>query len=121
MGSSAGPFAGTSFPFSSAQPYGAEGFADAAPLAFAAPELEDALFGSALAEDAPSAFAAACISSRFFWRPASEDEPACPFDSGVFDRVALAFLLLCSIALGAGAGLLFVYASDLPEIRALET
>src|SRR5579884_1168458 len=74
MGSSAGPFAGTSFPFSSAQPYGAEGFADAAPLAFAAPELEDALFGSALAEDAPSAFAAACISSRFFWRPASEDD-----------------------------------------------
>src|SRR2546421_4733966 len=37
------------------------------------------------------------------------------------DRVALAFLLLCSIALGAGCGLLFVYASDLPEIRALET
>src|ERR1700730_4399577 len=39
----------------------------------------------------------------------------------LIDRVALAFLLLCSIALGAGAGLLFVYASDLPEIRALET
>jgi len=35
--------------------------------------------------------------------------------------VALAFLLLCSIALGAAGGLLFVYASDLPEIRALET
>jgi penicillin-binding protein 1A len=35
--------------------------------------------------------------------------------------VALAFLLLCSIALGAACGLLFVYASDLPEIRALET
>jgi len=35
-------------------------------------------------------------------------------------RVAFAFLLLCSIALGAAAGLLFVYASDLPEIRALE-
>src|SRR5271154_1474419 len=39
----------------------------------------------------------------------------------LIDRVALAFLLLCSIALGAGAGLLFVYASDLPELRALET
>src|SRR2546429_371019 len=39
----------------------------------------------------------------------------------LIDRVALAFLLLSSIALGAGCGLLFVYASDLPEIRALET
>src|SRR5712672_2749771 len=39
----------------------------------------------------------------------------------LIDRVALAFLLLGSIALGAGCGLLFVYASDLPEIRALET
>ena len=39
----------------------------------------------------------------------------------LIDRVALAFLLFCSIALGAGCGLLFVYASDLPEIRALET
>lgn len=39
----------------------------------------------------------------------------------LIDRVALAFLLLCSIALGAAGGLLFVYASDLPEIRALET
>src|SRR6266849_4066792 len=39
----------------------------------------------------------------------------------LIDRVALAFLLLCSIALGAGCGLLFVYASDVPEIRALET
>src|SRR6266478_4081144 len=39
----------------------------------------------------------------------------------LIDRVALAFLLLCSIALGAAMGLLFVYASDLPEIRALET
>ncbi len=35
-------------------------------------------------------------------------------------RMAFAFLLLCSIALGTAAGLLFVYASDLPEIRALE-
>jgi penicillin-binding protein 1A len=35
-------------------------------------------------------------------------------------RVAFALLLLCSIAVGAAAGLLFVYASDLPEIRALE-
>jgi len=39
----------------------------------------------------------------------------------LIDRVALAFLLLCSIALGAAAGLLFVYESDLPEIRQLET
>ncbi|HXM95031.1 MAG TPA: PBP1A family penicillin-binding protein [Candidatus Dormibacteraeota bacterium] len=39
----------------------------------------------------------------------------------LIDRVALAFLVLCAIALGAAAGLLFVYASDLPEIRALET
>ena len=39
----------------------------------------------------------------------------------LIDRVALAFLLLCSIALGAAFGLIFVYASDLPEIRALET
>ena len=39
----------------------------------------------------------------------------------LIDRVALAFLLLCAIALGAASGLLFVYASDLPEIRALET
>jgi penicillin-binding protein 1A len=39
----------------------------------------------------------------------------------LIDRVALAFLLFCSILFGAGCGLLFVYASDLPEIRALET
>ncbi|GAC1626285.1 MAG: PBP1A family penicillin-binding protein [Candidatus Acidiferrum sp.] len=39
----------------------------------------------------------------------------------LIDRVALAFLLLCSIVLGAACGLLFVYTSDLPEIRALET
>jgi len=39
----------------------------------------------------------------------------------LIDRVALAFLLLCSILLGVALGLLFVYASDLPEIRALET
>ncbi len=39
----------------------------------------------------------------------------------LIDRVALAFLLLCAIALGVACGLLFVYASDLPEIRALET
>src|ERR1700724_1794850 len=36
----------------------------------------------------------------------------------LIDRVALAFLLLCSIALGAACGLLLVYASDPPEIRA---
>src|SRR6266852_4824157 len=35
-------------------------------------------------------------------------------------QVAFGFLLLCAIAFGAAAGLLFVYASDLPEIRALE-
>src|SRR5260221_12137931 len=39
----------------------------------------------------------------------------------LIDRVAIAFLLICSIALGAACGLLFVYASDLAEIRALET
>jgi penicillin-binding protein 1A len=39
----------------------------------------------------------------------------------LIDRVALAFLLLCSISLGAALGLLFVYESDLPEIRQLET
>src|SRR5689334_12987123 len=39
----------------------------------------------------------------------------------LIDRVALAFLLLCSILFGTACGLLFVYASDLPEIRALET
>jgi penicillin-binding protein 1A len=39
----------------------------------------------------------------------------------LIDRVALAFLLLLSIALGAACGLLFVYSSELPEIRALET
>ncbi len=35
-------------------------------------------------------------------------------------RLALAFLVVCSIALGAAAGLLFVYSSDLPQIHALE-
>jgi penicillin-binding protein 1A len=39
----------------------------------------------------------------------------------LIDRVALAFLLLCAIALGAACGLLFVYVYDLPEILALET
>jgi penicillin-binding protein 1A len=39
----------------------------------------------------------------------------------LIDRVALAFLVVCSIALGAACGLIFVYTSDLPEIRALET
>ena len=38
----------------------------------------------------------------------------------LFARLAFSFLLLCSIAIGAGAGLLFVYTSDLPEIHALE-
>ena len=35
-------------------------------------------------------------------------------------RLAFAFLLVISIALGAAIGLLFVYSSDLPEIHALE-
>src|SRR5712692_9316048 len=35
-------------------------------------------------------------------------------------RAAFALPLPCSLALGAAAGLLFVYASDLPEIHALE-
>jgi penicillin-binding protein 1A len=39
----------------------------------------------------------------------------------LIDRVALSFLLFCAILLGAACGLLFVYASDLPEIHALET
>ena len=39
----------------------------------------------------------------------------------LIDRVALAFLLLCAITLGAVTGLIFVYESDLPEIHALET
>src|ERR1700674_58772 len=39
----------------------------------------------------------------------------------LIDRVALTFLILCAVALGAGCGFLFVYASGLPEIRALET
>ncbi len=38
----------------------------------------------------------------------------------LFGRLAFGFLLLCSIAFGAGVGLLFVYTSDLPEIHALE-
>jgi penicillin-binding protein 1A len=38
----------------------------------------------------------------------------------VVGRVAFALLLLGSIAFGALAGLLFVYSSDLPQIRALE-
>ena len=36
-------------------------------------------------------------------------------------RLAFAALLILSIAGGIGAGLLFVYSSDLPEVRALET
>jgi penicillin-binding protein 1A len=40
--------------------------------------------------------------------------------STLFGRLAFGFLLLCSIAFGAGVGLLFVYTSDLPEIHALE-
>ena len=39
----------------------------------------------------------------------------------VFGRLAFALALLLAIAFGAAAGLLFVYASNLPEIRELET
>ena len=35
-------------------------------------------------------------------------------------RLVFAFLVICSIALGAAGGLLFVYTSDLPEVHALE-
>ena len=38
----------------------------------------------------------------------------------LFGRLAFTFLLSCAIAFGAAVGLLFVYSSDLPEIRALE-
>ncbi|HKS82556.1 MAG TPA: PBP1A family penicillin-binding protein [Candidatus Acidoferrales bacterium] len=39
----------------------------------------------------------------------------------LFGRLAFSFLLICAIAVGAAAGLLFVYTSDLPEIHALES
>ena len=38
----------------------------------------------------------------------------------VVGRVAFSLLLLAAIAIGGVAGLLFVYSSDLPQIRALE-
>ncbi len=38
----------------------------------------------------------------------------------LFGRLAFSFLVICAIAFGAAIGLLFVYTSDLPEIRALE-
>ena len=38
----------------------------------------------------------------------------------LFGRLALTFLVVCAIGFGAAVGLLFVYSSDLPEIRALE-
>jgi penicillin-binding protein 1A len=38
----------------------------------------------------------------------------------LFGRLAFSFLLICAIAVGAAAGLLFVYTSDLPEVHALE-
>ena len=38
----------------------------------------------------------------------------------LFGRLAFTFLLVCAIGLGAAAGLLFVYSSNQPEIRALE-
>ena len=52
---------------------------------------------------------------------AEEESRGIPIEGGkVFGRLAFTFLLICAIALGAAAGLLFVYASDLPEIHALE-
>ncbi len=41
-------------------------------------------------------------------------------DTTLFGRLVFGFLVLCAIGVGAAAGLLFVYSSDLPEIRALE-
>jgi len=38
----------------------------------------------------------------------------------LFGRLVFAFLIICSIALGAAGGLLFVFTSDLPEVHALE-
>jgi penicillin-binding protein 1A len=38
----------------------------------------------------------------------------------IIGRLAFILLLICAVLLGAGAGLLFVYSSDLPEVRALE-
>jgi penicillin-binding protein 1A len=38
----------------------------------------------------------------------------------VIGRLAFALLLFCAIVLGSAAGLLFVYSSDLPAVRALE-
>jgi penicillin-binding protein 1A len=38
----------------------------------------------------------------------------------VFGKVVFTFLLVCSILFGVVAGLLFVYSTDLPEVRALE-
>jgi penicillin-binding protein 1A len=38
----------------------------------------------------------------------------------LFGRLAFSFLVICAIAFGAAAGLLFVYTNDLPEVHALE-
>src|ERR1700674_3870638 len=38
----------------------------------------------------------------------------------LFGRLAFTFLVVCAIGFGAALGLLFVYTSDLPEIRALQ-
>jgi penicillin-binding protein 1A len=38
----------------------------------------------------------------------------------LFGRLAFTFLVVCAIGFGAAIGLLFVYSSDLPEIRALQ-
>src|SRR6202008_3777505 len=38
----------------------------------------------------------------------------------VVGQLAFTFLLVCAVGFGAAVGLLFVYSSDLPEIRALQ-
>src|SRR5215831_2266328 len=38
----------------------------------------------------------------------------------LFGRLVFSFLVICAVGLGVGLGLLFVYSSNLPEIRALE-
>jgi penicillin-binding protein 1A len=42
-------------------------------------------------------------------------------DATLLGRLVFGFLVLCAIGVGAAAGLLFVYSSDLPEIHALES
>jgi penicillin-binding protein 1A len=53
-------------------------------------------------------------------RPETERSAVYIAGGSLFGRLAFSFLVLCSVAFGAAVGLLFVYASDLPEIHALE-